>query len=123
LDQAASQTIDKEVDGYDLKIFGMGGGSLIGQWNRVMNNHELGTDYSIGFVKDPQLQKLFETANAIDTHTPENLTALENYVLANGYFYAVGSPRINQVFSKNITKVFLRESEHILPGACTYAMP
>jgi len=123
LDQAASQTIDKEVDGYDMKIFGMGGGSLIGQWNRVMNNHELGTDYSIGFVKDPQLQKLFETANAIDTHTPENLTALENYVLANGYFYAVGSPRINQVFSKNITRVFLRESEHILPGACTYAMP
>ncbi len=123
LDQAAGQTIDTEPDGYDIKIFGMGGGSLIGEWNRVMNNHELGKDYSVGFVKDPQLQTLFETANAIETHTPENLTALENYVLEHGYFYAVGSPRINMVYSKNISKVVLRESEFILPGACTYVLP
>jgi peptide/nickel transport system substrate-binding protein len=123
LDQAAGQTIDTEPDGYDIKIFGMGGGSLIGEWNRVMNNHELGKDYSVGFVKDPKLQKLFETANAIDTHTAENLTALENYVLANGYFYAVGSPRINMVYSKNIAKVVFRESEFIRPGACTYTLP
>jgi peptide/nickel transport system substrate-binding protein len=123
LDQAAGQTIDTTPDGYDIKIFGMGGGSLIGEWNRVMNNHELGKDYSVGFVKDPQLQKLFETANAIDTHTPENMTALENYVLANGYFYAIGSPRINQVYSKNIAKVVMRENEFLLPGACTYLLP
>jgi ABC-type transport system substrate-binding protein len=123
LDQAASQTIDTEVDGYDMKIFGMGGGSLIGEWNRVMNNHELGKDYSVGFVKDPELQRLFEVANAIDTHTAENLTALENYVLANGYFYAIGSPRINMVYSKNIAKIVMRESEFLLPGACTYILP
>jgi peptide/nickel transport system substrate-binding protein len=123
LDQAASQTIDTDAKGYDIKIFGMGGGSLIGEWNRVMNNHELGKDYSVGFVKDPQLQTLFETANAIKTHTPENLTALENYVLEKGYFYAIGSPRINMVYSKNITKVVMRESEFLLPGACTYILP
>jgi peptide/nickel transport system substrate-binding protein len=123
LDQAASQTIDTDAAGYDIKIFGMGGGSLIGEWNRVMNNHELGKDYSVGFVKDPELQRLFEVANAIDTHTAENLTALENYVLAHGYFYAIGSPRINQVYSKNITTVVMRESEFILPGACTYKQP
>jgi hypothetical protein len=87
-----------------------------------MNNHELGKDYSVGFVKDPQLQKLFETANAIDTHTPENMTALENYVLEQGYFYAIGAPRINMVYSKNIAKVVLRENEFLLPGACTYIL-
>jgi peptide/nickel transport system substrate-binding protein len=123
LDQASGGAIDTTSDGYDIKVFGMGGGSLIGEWNRVMNNHELGKDYSVGFVKDSQLQKLFETANAIDTHTAENLTALENYVLANGYFYAVGSPRINQVYNKNVTKIVMRESEFIWPGACTYAQP
>ncbi len=123
LDQAAGSAIDTDPTGYDIKIFGMGGGSLIGEWNRVMNNHELGKDYSVGFVKDPQLQKLYETANAIDTHTPENMTALENYVLANGYFYAVGSPRINQVYSNFISKVAMRESEFIRPGACTYIQP
>jgi len=123
LDEAASETIDTTPNGYDIKIFGMGGGSLIGEWNRVMNNHELGKDYSIGFVKDPQLQKLFETANAIDTHTPENMTALQNYVLEHGYFYAIGAPRINMVYSKNITNVVLRENEFLLPGACTYKMP
>ena len=123
LDQAAGQTIDTEPDGYDIKIFGMGGGSLIGEWNRVMNNHELHTDYSVGFVKDPELQKLFETANAIDTHTPENMTALQNYVQENGYFYAIGSPRINQVYTKNIVKIVMRENEFLLPGACTYALP
>jgi peptide/nickel transport system substrate-binding protein len=123
LDQAAANAIDTDPAGYDIKIFGMGGGSLIGEWNRVMNNHELGKDYSVGFVKDPQLQKLFETANAIDTHTPENMTALENYVLDQGYFYAVGSPRINQVYSKNIDNVAMRESEFIIPGASTYKCP
>jgi peptide/nickel transport system substrate-binding protein len=123
LDQAATQTVDTDPTAYDIKIFGMGGGSLIGEWNRVMNNHELGKDFSVGFVKDPQLQKLFETANAIDTHTPENLTALENYVLQQGYFYAVGSPRINQVYSKAIATVVMRESEFIVPGACSYTQP
>jgi peptide/nickel transport system substrate-binding protein len=123
LDQAAGQTIDTTPDGYDIKIFPMGGGSLIGEWNRVLNNHELGKDYSIGFIKDPQLQKLFETANAIDTHTPANMTALENYILENAYFYAIGAPRINQVYSKNITQIAMRESEFIRPGACTYKQP
>jgi peptide/nickel transport system substrate-binding protein len=123
LDQAAGQTIDTTPEGYDIKIFGMGGGSLIGEWNRVMNNHELGKDYSVGFVKDPELQRLFEVANAIDTHTPENMTALENYVLEHGYFYAIGAPRINMVYSKNITKIVQRENEFLLPGACTYALP
>ena len=121
LDQAANSTVDIDPKAYDIKIFGMGGGSLIGEWNRAMNNHELGKDFSVGFVKDPQLQKLFETANSIDGHTPANLTALENYILQQGYFYAIGSPKINQVYSKNITKVVMRESEFILPGACTYA--
>jgi len=123
LDQAAAQTIDTDPTGYDIKINGMGGGSLIGEWNRALNNHELGTDYSVGFVKDPELQRLFEVANAIDTHTPQNMTALQNYILANGYFYAIGSPRINQVYSNDIAKVVMRESEFILPGACTYGLP
>ena len=59
-----------------------------------MNNKELGTDYSVGFVKDPELQRLFEVANAIETHTPENMTALHDYDLENGYLYAIGSPRL-----------------------------
>ena len=49
---------------FDIIINGMGGGSQIGEWNRVMNNQELGTDYSVGFVKDPELQRLFEIAKA-----------------------------------------------------------
>jgi len=123
LDQAAGAGIDTDAEGYDIKIFGMGGGSLIGEWNRVMNNHELGTDYSVGFVRDPELQRLFEVANALDTHSPESMTALQNYVQENGYFYAIGAPRINMVYTNDITEVFLRENEFILPGACTYVMP
>jgi ABC-type transport system substrate-binding protein len=123
LDQAAGATVDTDPTAYDIKIFGMGGGSLIGEWNRVMNNHELGADYSVGFVRDPELQRLFEVANAIDTHTPENMTALQNYVQQQGYFYAIGSPRINMVYTTNLATVVLRESEFILPGACTYILP
>ena len=123
LDQAAQQTIDTTADGYDIKIFGMGGGSLIGEWNRVMNNKELGKDYSVGFVKDPELQRLFEVANAIQTSNPESMTALQNYVIEHGYFYAIGAPRINMVYTKSIAKTFLRENEFLLPGACTYILP
>jgi len=108
---------------FDLIINGMGGGSQIGEWNRVMNDKELGADYSVGFVKDPELQRLFEVAKAIDTHTPENMTALHDYNLANGYQYAIVSPRLNMVYTSDIAKIYLRENEFILPGACTYYLP
>ena len=120
---ALAGALYQDPTSFDLVINGMGGGSQIGEWNRVMNNLELGTGYSVGFVTDPELQRLFEVAKAIDTHTPENMTALHNYVLANGYQYAIVSPRLNMVYTSDIAEIFLRENEFILPGACTYVLP
>ena len=107
-------------EAWDIMLYSLGGGSQIGEWNRVMNNKELGTGMSHGFIKDDKLQQLFEAASAVATHDEAHMTALHDYVLEKAYLYAVAVPTINLVYSSNIAKVVLRENEFFLPGACTY---
>ena len=105
---------------FDLLVAPIGGGSQIGEWNRVMNNTEFGNGMACGFVKDDTLQQLFETASNVETHTPENMTACHDYLLEKGYEYAIGSPLLNFVYTNHITKLVLRENEFFLPGASSY---
>jgi peptide/nickel transport system substrate-binding protein len=107
-------------DTWDIMIWQIGGGSQIGEYNRVMNNKELGIGMSMGFIKDDQLQLLFETARTFATHDDAHMTALHDYILEKGYLYAVAAPMINLVYTSKMAEVVLRENEFMLPGACNY---
>jgi len=74
----------------------------------------------LGFIADDKLQTLFETANDQATHTPDNMTAVVNYVIDNAYNYAVVYPRLAIVYNDKIAHMYMREDQYFLPGASTY---
>ena len=109
-----------KADTWDLMLWQIGGGNQIGEYNRVMNNLELGNGMSMGFIKDDKLQELFVAARTAKTHDDAHMTALHDYVLQNAYLYAVGAPKINMVYTSKLAEVVLRENEFFLPGGSNY---
>ena len=109
-----------DPDKWDFLYKDCGGGSQIGEYNRFMNRNEFGTGVNMAFINDDKLQELFETASSVDGHTPENMQALNDYNLEQGYFYAVVSPEINAVYSNKFASLAFREGEFLAPGACEY---
>lgn len=43
-----------------------------------------------------------------------------NYILENGYYYAICSPATNAVFSEDFATLTYRESEFLRAGSCDY---
>lgn len=105
---------------WDILYKDCGGGSQVGEWNRFTNYNEFGTGYNMSFIKDDTLQSVYETANSLDGHTEENMTAFHDYVLENGYYYAVCSPKINAVYADCFATLAFAEGEFFRPGACEF---
>ena len=74
---------------YDLYFAYRGGSNVITGLNKMCNWNEFGTGESIGFVHDEKLQELFEAARTLATYGPESATALEEYIIEQGYFIDV----------------------------------
>lgn len=117
---ALAQTDMLDPSKWDLLISQIGGGSQVGEWNRPMNNTEFGSEYNMAFIADSQLQEHLLTVNSIEGHTQENETAMVDYVLENGYYYALCSPATNAVYSEDFATLVYRESEFLRAGACDY---
>ena len=108
------------ADSWDILYKDCGGSSQVGEWNRFVNYNEFGTGKNMSFIQDDQLQKLYETASSISGHTKENMNTIHNYILQNGYYYALCSPEINAVYSKAFASLAYHEGEFLRPGACDY---
>lgn len=119
-EEALLQTDMLDPDQWDIMIFNIGGGSQVGEWNRVVNNEEFGTGYNMSFIRDDTLQSLFETASSIEGHTKENIAAVHDYILENAYYYAMCTPTINAVYDKDFAQLTYREHEFLRPGASEY---
>lgn len=117
---ALAQTDMLDASKWDLLIAQIGGGSQVGEWNRPMNNTEFGTEYNMAFIADDTLQEKLLSVNSIEGHTEENQTDMVNYILENGYYYAICSPATNAVFSEDFATLTYRESEFLRAGACDY---
>lgn len=76
---------------------------------------------TVNFFVDDKLQSLVKTAIAIDTHTPENIDAVHQYLkeicIAMGLCYATN----NYVSTSTITNFVMDFKSRIVPGACTYS--
>lgn len=117
---ALAQTDMLDASKWDLLIAQIGGGSQVGEWNRPMNNTEFGTEYNMAFIADDTLQEKLLSVNSIEGHTEENQTDMVNYILENGYYYAICSPATNAVFSEDFATLTYRESEFLRAGSCDY---
>ncbi|MGM9606118.1 MAG: ABC transporter substrate-binding protein [Oscillospiraceae bacterium] len=123
-DASIMKTITASAEGWDISLGGCGGTSLIGTYNRLFSNTVNtvnGKGYTLGMIDDPQLQSLYETARADDTHDTEHMTAIHEYVLENGYMYALVGTSASRVSNKNITSLYFRENHVVTLGASTYA--
>lgn len=119
-EEALLQTDMLDPDKWDLLIFNIGGGSQVGEWNRIVNNEEFGTGYNMSFIQDDTLQTLFETASSIEGHTKENMMAVHDYILQNAYYYAMCTPTINAIYDSHFAQLTYREHEFLRPGSCEY---
>jgi peptide/nickel transport system substrate-binding protein len=118
--QIVATTIS-QTEGWDLSIAGIGGANLVGSFQRLFSNgtnqHE-GTAYSIGWIHDDQLQSLYETAKAKDDTA--SIKALLDYVVENGYSYALVGTSNGVVYTTGIDKLYLREGSFVTIGASTF---
>ena len=117
---ALAQTDMLDPAKWDLLISQIGGGSQVGEWNRPMNNKEFGTEYNMAFIADDTLQEKLLNVMSLAGHTDENTTDMVDYILENGYYYALCSPATNAVYSEDFAKLVYRESEFLRAGACDY---
>lgn len=120
LDGREVANLQSDPTAYDLLINWIGGGYQIGSWNRPLNYNEFGMNKSMGFVYDETLQELFMTANTIENHTPENMTALHEYILDNAYLYHLAYGTGFSVYTSDITEIVYRENTSFFPAASSY---
>lgn len=120
VDSATESNYWSQAGAWDLVLANPGGGSQVGEWNRMMNNTEF-SGKSLGFISDSKLQQLFINAYDASTHSNASMTACHDYYISQAYGKAICSPSQTYVYSTSkFAKVFLRENQYILPGSCTY---
>jgi peptide/nickel transport system substrate-binding protein len=110
-----------QPEGWDLAFAGIGGANLVGSFHRLFSNEinqYEGTAYSLGWIKDDQLQSLYETAKANDT--TESIRAILDYVIENGYSYALVGSSSGVVYTTGIDALYLREGNFATIGASTF---
>lgn len=77
--------------------------------------------HTVNFFVDDQLQSLLTTATGVQTHTPENIDAVHQYLkeicIGMGLCYATN----NFVSVKTITSFTKDFKSRLVPGACTYS--
>ena len=119
-DEALVQTDSLDPTKWDLLITNAGGGCQIGEWNRFTNYNEFGTDYNMAYIHDDTLQDYLVTCTTLDGHTTENMNAMHDYILENGYYCALSTNAMSAVYNSNFANLVYRENEFLRAGACDY---
>jgi ABC-type transport system substrate-binding protein len=107
-------------EAWGLLLGQLGGGTQIGQWNRVLNYNEFASNTSMGFIHDETLQQKFVFTKNVVNHSVQSMTDLHNYIIENAYEYAVATALLSMVHTSDIAEVYLSEGQYLMPGACTY---
>jgi ABC-type transport system substrate-binding protein len=109
-----------DPDAWGLLLGKLGGGTQIGQWNRVLNYNEFASNTSMGFIHDETLQQKFQSTENAANHGDQSMTDLHNYIVENAYEYAVATALLSMVHTNDLAEVYLSEGQYFLPGAGTY---
>jgi len=110
-------------EGWDFCVAGVGGSTLVGSFNRLFAdsvNTVDGVGYSLGFIKDPKLQSLYEAASADATHDKQHMNEIVKYVVDNGYMYPLVGTSSSRLYAKSISKLYFRENISVTLGCSEY---
>lgn len=119
IDSAIQSAYSTDSSKWDINITNAGGSFIVNSMNRLYNTTDFGGEYSNGFVVDEKLWELFGKANSAATHTPENLTAIYEYITEMGYHYVLMYMNSSAVASNVVTGFYYWDSV-ILPHCCEY---
>lgn len=112
--QAAGITVKLEVlDGttlnsrlnendWDLVLTSYGGGTLIGGWNRILNNSDFADGKSLGHNGDTGLHDLYKETALMTNMSVETMCELHKYVTDNAYMYAYAHHNSTYVYSTDL---------------------
>lgn len=124
VDASTFQTDTGSAGNFDLMFFNpMSGKNLVSSWklacSNIGNKRSDGTEgCSLAWVNDAELFKLYETANADDTHTSENMKAVIDRVFENAYIYPVAYSVTARIYNKNhISQLYFREGNVTLAAS------
>ncbi|MGI6072344.1 MAG: ABC transporter substrate-binding protein [Lachnospiraceae bacterium] len=125
VDPTIFQTSSSDPAQWDLLLFtGMGGTNFANSLGLPLgdkNSNEDGTDkWSLNFIRDKKLVELINAAQDDATRGDESLKAVIDYALENGYIYPLAYNSTCYIYSKEIIKLYKRETI-TTPGASTYA--
>lgn len=116
------QTTTATPADWDIHFASVGGTSLVGSYNRLfgngVNTYE-GVNYSIGFIDDAKLQTLYEESKADATNDDEHIKAVIDYVMEQGYMYALAGTSTTVVYSADID-LYYREGFYATMGCSGY---
>ncbi|NTV89560.1 MAG: ABC transporter substrate-binding protein [Clostridiales bacterium] len=104
---------------WDIIVKTIGGPSIVGSWHLLFDN-EVQNGFTTSFVKDDKLQELYKAASADATHDAAHMKACMDYVLQNGYMYALVGQSSALIYPKAITQMYKREG-YYWPSAATFA--
>lgn len=93
--------------------------SVMEQYNFLFNTQTTSTGKTQWFVDDEQLNELFRTAYALDTHNEDSLNALYQYVMDNGYAYGILQLYANMAYRTDKISGITYQGQHlVVPGSC-----
>lgn len=112
------QTSIAQESGWDLGMNTIGGPDMVGAWHLLFDD-EVNGDATTCWVRDEELQNLYETACADATHDAEHMRACLDYVIEHAYCYSLVGTSSALVYSNKITDLYKREGYYTV-AASTY---
>lgn len=109
---------------YDMMFNGSGGpGTITRIWNNQLNKNIYTSDgaYCAGFLNDPHLQELVETASNVDTNSVETTSAVHDYLIDQAYLMQLYVEEKCVVYNTDkIVKMCTNIDARQVPGASIY---
>lgn len=98
-----------------------GNGYITNVWRKYFDGNSTGTGLTKNFVEDEKLQELISTASSESGHNQEAVDAVWEYVMENGWMYALFIPNNNIVYNSDLIESFGFDSNNgFVPGGCVY---
>lgn len=112
-------------ENFDIIILNSGGSgaNICLGWNRPFTTTDWGTGKTIGYVDDPELNRLLATIKTVEGGTPENVEAMRQLWMENAYTYPTYNAKGFNVYnSEKFASMFYNCDGNLMPNACTYVV-
>ena len=129
IDNSLFNTKTTDPNNFDMILFRMGGPNLIGSYKLAMSGvntakldvvtaqYAPDSVYTLTFIQDEQLFALH--AKAQETDADEDIKALIDYVIENGYETAIAYSATNYVYNADIAELYFHET-YVTPQCFTF---